>query len=63
MNCVNVTRRHSRPFLEAKPEPCDVYFLQWWTLRIVEQHPMHEVPQAWLMMQISIKTQEKTNPF
>lgn len=55
-----MTRKHSRP-CSVKPEPCDVYFLQWWRLRIVERYPLHEQPGAWLMMQISIKTQQKLN--
>jgi len=45
----------------VKPEPCDVYFLNWWQLRIVERYPLHEKPGAWLMMQISIQTQKKLN--
>lgn len=49
----------SRPYLVTKP--CDAYFLQWWTLRIVERYPMHEVPQAWLMMQVSLAAQKKLN--
>lgn len=40
-------------------EPCDVYFYEWWRLRIIERYPAHEVPQAWLMMQISITTLRK----
>lgn len=44
-------------------ELCDPYFFEWWRLRIVERYPMHEVPNAWLMMQISIQSQDKTNPF
>lgn len=53
-----MTRTLSRP-CSVKPELCDAYFLQWWRLRIVERHKLHEAPQAWLMMQISIKTQQK----
>jgi len=45
----------------VKPELCDVYFYEWWRLRIVEQYKLHEAPQAWLMMQISIQAQKKQN--
>lgn len=53
-----MTQTPSRP---CSVKPCDVYFYEWWRLRIVERYPAHEVPNAWLMMQISIKLLQKTN--
>lgn len=58
-SCVGVTRKRSRPSSVTKPTLCDVYFLEWWSLRIVERYPAHEVPNAWLMMHISIRMQQK----
>ncbi|MCQ9616484.1 hypothetical protein L1889_06990 [Paenalcaligenes niemegkensis] len=49
--------------LPPEPDPCDCYFLAWWTLRIVEHSSVSEAPQAWLLMQLSITTQENINPF
>lgn len=42
-------------------ETCDAYFYEWWRLRIIELYPLHEVPQAWLMMMISIEVQKRLN--
>jgi len=35
----------------------DHFFMKWWQIHIVEEYPLHERPQAWLFMAISMQLQ------
>jgi hypothetical protein len=44
-------------------QPADHLFRKWWRLIIVEQHPVHEAPAAWLFFMLSLQLQRRLNPF
>lgn len=51
-------KRHDKRFT-----PADHQFLIWWRLFVVEQYPIHERPEAWASMQLSIYIQNRIQPF
>jgi len=43
--------------------PADHQFMTWWRLFVVERYPIHEKPQAWVMMMLSLHMQNRIKPF
>lgn len=46
-----------------RPALADHWFLNYWSLHIVQQYPLAEKPEAWLFFQISLAAQSKADPF
>ena len=51
-------KRHHKRYTLA-----DHQFLIWWRLFVVERYPIHEKPEAWAAMMLSVYIQNRIKPF